>query len=129
PDHIADKLLAICETHVQAGQTRVSSRVKDLVDIGLIASTHRLDGHPLRTAIVAGAAHRGLSLPTEFTIPAPRTWRARYNTSARDASAAPTFDDTMTMARRLLNPVLTGSLDSSWDPTTRDWTPPEDRTS
>ncbi|MGH3503301.1 MAG: nucleotidyl transferase AbiEii/AbiGii toxin family protein, partial [Nocardioidaceae bacterium] len=42
PDHIADKLLAICETHVQAGQTRVSSRVKDLVDIGLIASTHRL---------------------------------------------------------------------------------------
>jgi hypothetical protein len=38
-DHIADKLCAITEVHDQGGVARPSTRIKDLVDLTLIAST------------------------------------------------------------------------------------------
>ena len=61
-----------------------STRVKDLVDLTLIASTQTLDGAALRTAIAVGAAHRGLALPERFTVPDLAVWRAGYPAKAAD---------------------------------------------
>jgi hypothetical protein len=68
-DHLADKLCAMLESHDTATQGRVSTRVKDLVDIALIASTQIIDGRALRMAVVVGTTHRGLDLPAHFAVP------------------------------------------------------------
>lgn len=47
-DHCSDKLCAVIETHEQTGDTRVSSRVKDLVDLALIARSQTIDGPACR---------------------------------------------------------------------------------
>ena len=75
-DHCADKLCAVIETHEQVGGTRVSSRVKDLVDLALIARSQTIDGPALRTAILAGTGHRGLPLPAAFAVPDWEIWQA-----------------------------------------------------
>jgi hypothetical protein len=48
PDHVADKFAAILGTHVRADTVTGSSRIKDLVDIALIATTQQISGPALR---------------------------------------------------------------------------------
>jgi hypothetical protein len=122
-DHLADKVCAIIERHdLVDGTMRVSSRVKDLVDIAIIARSQPLAGPALRAALLTGAGHRGLTLPQRFSVPDLDAWRAGYGRRAADAPApTPTFDEAVDTARRLLDPVLTGPLDASWDPDTGHW--------
>jgi hypothetical protein len=60
---------AILGTHIRADTVTGSSRIKDLVDIALIATTQQISGPALRAAVLAGAAHRNLSLPDAFAVP------------------------------------------------------------
>ena len=53
PDHVADKFAAILGTHVRGEKLTGSSRIKDLVDIALIATTQQISGPALRAAILA----------------------------------------------------------------------------
>jgi hypothetical protein len=69
---VADKLCAILETHDQ----RPSSRVKDLVDILVYATTERVDGTTLISKIQAEATARKLVLPQSFSL--PDQWREHY---------------------------------------------------
>lgn len=78
PDHCADKLCAIIETHEQAGEVRNSTRVKDLVDLALIARTQHVDGSALRTTILSGTAHRRLPLPRSFSVPDLPSWSTGF---------------------------------------------------
>jgi len=60
PDHVADKFAAILGTHVRSETVTGSSRIKDLVDIALIATTQQISGPALRAAILAGTSrHHG----------------------------------------------------------------------
>lgn len=123
-DHCADKLCAIIETHEQAGGIRVSSRVKDLVDLALIARSQTVDGPALRAAILAGTGQRGLPLPTAFAVPDLDAWRTGFT---RTASAAPgqpiPFADAVQLVKRFLDPVLAGPVSARWDPH-KGWRPP-----
>lgn len=122
PDHLADKLMAITGTFEQAGKTNASSRVKDLVDIALIATSQAVDGTELRQAIHAGAAHRNRTPPGEFAVPDETTWRAIYPMSAKGAPPpVPSFADAIELARRLFNPALDGTPVKRWDPDERRW--------
>ena len=86
-DHLADKLCAITETHQRAdGTIMASTRVKDLVDVALIAGSQPVRGPALRRALVTGAAHRGLALPPRFEVPDLDAWRTGYT---RHAAAHP----------------------------------------
>lgn len=120
-DHVADKLLAMVETHAQGGDIHVSSRVKDLVDIALIAATQRLDGSALRAALVTGAAHRRLGLPDRFVVPDPMAWRAGYARQARGSAVTHNFEEAVGLATRLLDPVLAGPVAGIWDSENRAW--------
>jgi hypothetical protein len=124
PDHCADKLCAITETHEQAGGTHVSSRVKDLVDLALIARSQTVDGPALRVAILAGTGHRGLPLPTTFAAPDWDAWRTGFTKTITAAPAkSMTFADAVQLVKRFLDPVLAGPVSGRWIPQ-EGWSPP-----
>ncbi|MGH3797135.1 MAG: nucleotidyl transferase AbiEii/AbiGii toxin family protein [Pseudonocardiaceae bacterium] len=117
PDHCADKLCAIMETHEQIGGTRVSSRVKDLVDLALIARSHTIDGAALRVAILAGTGHRGRTLPAAFAVPDWEIWRAGFPRTMAAAPGEPMiFTDALNLVKRFLDPVLSGPISGRRDP-------------
>jgi hypothetical protein len=121
-DHIADKLSATVERHQQGDAVRPSTRVKDLVDLALIASSQEVSGSRLSEAIRVGFAHRGIAVPRTFTIPDERAWRLRYARVAQDApGSVPTFDDAVELVSRLLDPVLAGRAAGRWDPLRARW--------
>jgi len=116
-DHCADKLCAMIETHRQVGGTYVSSRVKDLVDLALIARSQTIDGSALRAAILAGTAHRGLPMPTAFAVPDWDAWRTGFTkTIAAAHGEAMPFADAVQLVTRFLDPVLAGPVDARWNP-------------
>jgi Nucleotidyl transferase AbiEii toxin, Type IV TA system len=122
PDHCADKLCAIIETHEQAGAIRRSTRVKDLVDLALIARTQHVDGQALRIAILSGIGHRRLPLPTAFSVPDLPSWSTGFaKTCAAVPSEPMTFPDAVDLVSRFLNPILTGPITGTWDPHTSSW--------
>lgn len=125
PDHCADKLCAVVETHEQTGGTRMSSRVKDLVDLALIARTQAIDGPALRAAILVGTGHRGLLLPTAFTVPDWDSWRAGFTKTMAAAPGEPmTFIAAFELVKRFLNPVMAGPVVGRWDPQSARWLSP-----
>lgn len=124
-DHVADKVCAILEVHRRAGRPQPSTRVKDLVDLTLIASTQTMDGAALQTAITVGAAHRRLTLPDRFTVPNLDVWRTGYPAKAHEApGATPGFDDAVALAARFLDPILSGHPVATWDPRRTTWITP-----
>ncbi|MGH3923826.1 MAG: nucleotidyl transferase AbiEii/AbiGii toxin family protein [Pseudonocardiaceae bacterium] len=124
-DHCADKLCAVIETHEQNGATRVSSRVKDLVDLALIARSQTIDGPALRRAILVGTGHRGLPLPTAFTVPDWNIWRAGFTKTMAATPGKPmAFADALDLVQRFLDPTLAGPIAGQWDPQASRWCPP-----
>jgi hypothetical protein len=122
-DHIADKFCAIIETHQHADGTQPSTRVKDLVDLALIAGTQHIDADQLTVAVRAGAAHRALLLPERLAIPDTPLWRHGYPARAREAArAVPDFDQAMALVTALLDPALQGTARGTWNPRTASWT-------
>jgi len=123
-DHVADKFCAIITSHYGVAAVNASSRIKDLVDIALIAQTQELSGSGLHAAIVAGLAHRKLVAPEAFAIPDEPSWRKGYPASAADAPApVPSFDEACELAASLLDPILHGTVTGTWNPTTASWQP------
>jgi hypothetical protein len=121
-DHVADKLCATAETHDHAGRQRASTRVKDLVDLALIARTQKIIGPRLRTAIQVGFAHRGLAVPARFAVPDEPVWRAQFPRVARDAPPPRLdYDGAVALVRRLLDPLLSGADPFEWDPDRSCW--------
>jgi Nucleotidyl transferase AbiEii toxin, Type IV TA system len=122
PDHIADKLCAITEVHNRLDGPHASTRVKDLVDLVLIAGTQRVDAAALSLAIRVGTAHRGLPLPRRFTVPDLELWRRGYPARAKEAAiAVPDFETAVRTVGALLNPILDGTALGTWNPDTARW--------
>ncbi|PSL05932.1 nucleotidyltransferase AbiEii toxin of type IV toxin-antitoxin system [Haloactinopolyspora alba] len=121
-DHLADKLCAIVAAYQASGRARVSTRIKDLVDIALIATTQRIDGSALRTAIVQNIADRGLEPPDSFVVPDPPVWKTGYPKVASDAPVAiPAYDEAVRVATELFTPILAGVSLGFWDPASTSW--------
>jgi len=101
--HLAEKVHAL----VRPRGGRDNSRVKDLVDIVLIAETSRVDTVELAAALAATfGADPGCALPPRLPDP-PRAWEPQYRALARDlALLASTLDEGVAVARVLIDPVL-----------------------
>ncbi|WP_420853342.1 nucleotidyl transferase AbiEii/AbiGii toxin family protein [Ruania rhizosphaerae] len=76
-DHIADKVAATESTY--GGHP--SGRVRDLVDLVVIAQTHQIDGTALHAAIESERRHR--ELPYREAFVAPAGWARTYPREAR----------------------------------------------
>lgn len=115
--HIAEKLHAYTMP-----RSRPNSRVKDLPDLALLATTKSLDARHLRAALGQTFSFRKTHpLPDKLPDP-PASWTTPYATMAReDQLAWPTLDAVTRAARTFLDPVLAGELDAIWNPEIAAW--------
>jgi hypothetical protein len=115
-DHIADKVCATFEQH--AGHP--SGRIRDLVDLVVIARTQRLDAGALRYAIRSEQDLRGLDSIMRWSCPA--TWASEYAKEARGVAhcAGYGFADASALAATFLDPVLAGDVGEGYE-----WSPVE----
>jgi len=123
-DHLADKLCATIGSYTRAGQPASSSRVKDLVDIAIIASTQTVQAIALTAAVVSNAAMRKIELPERFSVPDVTGWAARYPKVAAEAPGpAPDFATAVKLASQIFDPILYRTAIGAWSPSSRSWTP------
>jgi predicted nucleotidyltransferase component of viral defense system len=115
--HIAEKLHAYTMP-----RSRPNSRVKDLPDLALLATTKTLDARRLRAALGQTFSFRKTHpLPDKLPDP-PASWATPYATMAReDQLAWPTLDAVTNAARTFLDPVLAGEIDAMWNPEIAAW--------
>jgi hypothetical protein len=123
-DHLADKLCATIGSYTRTGQPTSSSRVKDLVDIAIIASTQTVQATALTSAVVSNAAMRKIELPGRFVVPDVAGWSARYPKVAAEAPGpAPDFAVAVALSSQIFDPILNGTAIGFWSPSSQSWTP------
>ncbi len=115
--HIAEKLHAFTMP-----RPRPNSRVRDLPDLALLATTGPIEGAALRRAIELTFEFRGThSVPTRFPPP-PEFWAAPYATMAEnDDLAWKTLLEVTGAAETFLNPVLESAECGTWEPSSWLW--------
>lgn len=103
-DQIADKVCATMDTHYPGGLP--SSRVKDLVDLVMLAGTQKVDLDELRLAIAARCALSELDAFERFEIPAD--WIRSYPRMAAGVPFAREFSaaEAEAFVAQLVNPAL-----------------------
>ncbi len=120
---LADKLCALAEKH----DGRVSSRVKDLVDIAIYATTCSINGDKLQKCVHREAAVRRIVLPKSFAI--PEGWdefhEERFEKLCSQTGlfhSLRSIDASAKLARRLFDPALAGlANDMTWNPQKTAW--------
>lgn len=116
--HLAEKVHAY--TRPQAGGA--NTRVKDLVDMLLIAEVGSLTAPVLRAAIRATFAAQGSGEPPVSLPDPPAVWTAKYRSLAQDCGlAAATLPQGMAQARAFLDPVLSDTTQGVWHPKQHLW--------
>lgn len=116
-DQLADKFCATME--VQPGGYP-SSRMKDLVDIVLVARSQAVAWVELAAAVAAECARRRMPLPVRFEAPA--FWRSGFGRFARRQGVDITFEEACSIASALFDPVLASDWRDAWNPVVLRWT-------
>jgi hypothetical protein len=120
--HVAEKLHAYTLPRI-----RENSRVKDLPDIALLASTGSFDLHRLRAALERTFSFRSTHpLPATLPVPPP-SWAPVYaRMAAQDELPWRDLAAVHTSAGAFLDPVLRGG-EGSWSPVSWHWVRPHGR--
>lgn len=114
-DQIADKVCATMDTNYPGGKR--SSRVKDLVDLVVLAHTQSIDLAELRHAIDAKQMISGIEPFEHFQI--PDDWTRTYPATATGVPIAESFN--ATTAAKVVATLIDPALNKS--PTTATWNP------
>lgn len=111
---VAEKVHAYTRRYGASGAS--STRVKDLIDLVLIATGATLDAATLARALKQTFEHRGQhDVPTSLPEP-PAQWATPYVVLAREVELPPSLTDGFTTASAMLGPVLGGTVtDGNWD--------------
>lgn len=120
---LADKFCALIEIH----DGRVSTRVKDLVDIAVYAVTCTVDGDKFQNCLSREVAVRGMEMPDKFSV--PREWglfqgRQFEKLSANTGLPAglKVIDAATELAGNLIDPVISASVSGlQWLPEDLKW--------
>jgi hypothetical protein len=118
--HVAEKVHAY--TRVYAG-SRVSTRVKDLVDLAAIVSLFPFEAGRLRRALQLTFGTRTThELPRKLPPP-PSKWSVAYSRMAAELDLDSELFVGYEQARTFLDPVLGANMpdDAQWDPARRTW--------
>jgi predicted nucleotidyltransferase component of viral defense system len=117
--HLAEKVHAYTRTY--AGE-QPSSRVKDLIDIDVIAATTPVDSDRLRTALNAIFTERATHAPPSKLPPPPQNWARTWSKLATNLPVAPTLSEGHQTAAIFLDPILAGTTTHhEWEPVTGRW--------
>lgn len=110
--HVAEKVHAYTRSY---GEGRSNTRVKDLVDIALIAAFCEVRAEALRQALDFVFETRSThALPGRLPGP-PRDWVRPYAALARGLDLPPALDGGFAIAAGFLDPVLAGEAYERWD--------------
>ena len=102
-DQIAEKVCAITEEH--GGLP--SSRVKDLIDLVIIASHETVSGSKLHIALASEFFRRGIAMIDSFAI--PTQWEALYPRMAQKALQEKEYhrtDAALILVQKMIDPAL-----------------------
>lgn len=118
--HVAEKVHAYSRVYGAAG--RPSTRVKDLVDLVLIAHSASIDATALQIALKRTFAGRGVGeLPAQLPQP-PAGWRVPYRRMAIEVGLAGDIEAGHATAAEFLDPLLSDQVRAgTWEPSTRSW--------
>jgi hypothetical protein len=121
--HVAEKLHAYTRTY--AGD-KPSSRIKDLVDLVVIAHTTTIDADKLELATGA-IFERRATHPVPVAVPAPPVdWAPGWRRLVADMPVEGDVRAGHFAAAEFLDPVLSRNVTSGrWDPDAREWLDPE----
>jgi hypothetical protein len=109
--HIAEKLHAYTMS-----RARLNTRVKDLPDMALLATTGPLNATRVRLALERTFDFRATHPLPPFLPDPPRLWSAPYREMARENELAwATIEQLTTAVTEFLNPVLAGRH-GTWHP-------------
>ncbi|MDD5468347.1 MAG: nucleotidyl transferase AbiEii/AbiGii toxin family protein [Anaerolineales bacterium] len=115
---IAEKVHAYTRPHT-SGE---SSRVKDFVDILLLAELEKIYSKRLDRAIRATFESRKTHSPPREVPDPPAEWSIPYQKLAAEVSLIyPTLDEANIAIKRFLNPILARMKKYRWDPDTWSW--------
>jgi hypothetical protein len=118
---VAEKVHAYTRSYGDRGRT--STRVKDLVDLVLVAGEATVDAGRLREALDATFKRRTTHpLPQRLPVP-PADWRVPYGRLCRDIGLDADLGAGHALAAALVDPVLARRAEGTWDPLTRTWRP------
>lgn len=116
---VAEKLHAYTRTYEGP---RSSTRVKDLIDLALIAELSTLDAKCLRGEIDSIFGLRGIHRAPDALPPVPREWAMPYRRLAEEVGISPELAIGHREAAALLDPVLSGEIAGGrWDRGRRTW--------
>jgi len=115
--HIAEKLHAYT-----VPRKTPNSRVKDLPDIALLATTTAMRAEELRRALTITFNHRGThAVPSKFPDPRP-DWAEEYARMAAENTLPWTnLSQVTAAARAFVEPVLNSAGELAWNPETWRW--------
>ena len=119
-DQIADKVCATIDANYPGGKR--SSRVKDLVDLVVLAHTQSVDLSELRRAIEAKRITSGIEPFEHFEI--PTDWTRTYLATAKGVTIAESFNATTAaqVVAALIDPALTSESNmATWNPKKLAW--------
>ncbi len=119
-DQIADKVFATMDTNYPGGKR--SSRVKDLIDLVILAHSQVLDLAQLRAAIAAKRLVSGIEPFEHFDI--PPDWKRTYSSTAKGVPFATPFtaETAGALVAAFVDPALTKSSNTAaWDPRILAW--------
>jgi len=125
--HIAEKVHAYTGTYGREG--RGSTRVKDLIDLALIATSSTIEAVALVAALEATFARRGThALPSALPVPPSeppmgQIWSVAYTKMASDVGLDDRVAQGHATAARCVDPVLNRSCGDAarWNPATEVW--------
>ncbi len=115
--HIAEKVHCL----VRGRASGESSRVKDLVDLVLIAETFEVDAEEASAAVSAVFGRHGMHVPTELPR-LPSAWIPQYRRLARELELeSEAMDRGIVRATALVGPLLKRCAVGMWDPEVAGW--------
>ena len=116
--HLAEKVHA----YVRPRASGESTRVKDLVDIMLVAACSPVAAPALRAAIQATFAAQGAAEPPTSLPEPPAAWTSKYRKLAQESGlVAVTLPQALAQAQTFLDPVLSGQTQGTWAPERQAW--------
>lgn len=121
---MAEKIHAYTRPHATGGGTRV----KDLVDILLLAGLEPMTAASLRQALVTTFALR-MTHPLPQRLPAPPVnWTLPFRRLAQEVYLPwQDLEEAYTVAAQFLDVILVDTVDVNWDPATWAWQPASTR--
>jgi len=119
--HMAEKVHAYSRQYGSGG--RASTRVKDLVDLALIAATSVLEYGAVRDALEWTFTRRATHAPPLSLPDPPDAWATSYKTIAGEIGLDTDMSAGHSLAALCLNPILSavGDRTATWQPAVRVW--------